>query len=163
MDLHVFRHGPAATAAEAGVGSDRERPLTEEGTDRTYRRARGVRRIVDALDVLATSPYRRAQQSARILADAYEIPHDEIEDLNVLRPDESPMKALEAVWKRYQGSVAVVGHKPHLHQLVAGALTGEPDGMDIHLATASLATVRITDDGAQLRRLVEPGVLEALG
>lgn len=163
MRLHVFRHGPAASKDEAGVATDRERPLTDEGTDRTHRRAQGARRIVGDLDAIVTSPYRRARQSARILADAFGIPHDEIQDLDALMPDRDPMKALEALWSRYDGKVAVVGHRPHLPRLAAGALTGDPDGIQLHLDTASLLTVRITDGGAELRRLVEPDVLEQLG
>lgn len=156
----MFRHGPAASREESGAETDRQRPLTEEGTDETHRAALGVRAIVGELDVLATSPYRRAQQTARILADAFDIPHGEIGVLDDLAPDGDPAKALEVLWNRYDGDVAVVGHKPHLNRLVATALTGDTDGMSVHLDTASLATVRLTDEGSELRRLLQPRQLK---
>lgn len=167
MDLHVFRHGPALSKDEAGVASGRERPLSREGTDTTAASAEGVRRFADTLDAIVTSPYQRAVQSARILADAFGIAHDDVEEWDALEPDRDPMKALELLWSRHgrggaSADVAVVGHKPHLPRLVAGALTGDPEGVDVELGTASLATVRITDDGATLVRLVDPGVLRRI-
>lgn len=156
----MFRHGPAASREESGADTDRQRPLTEDGTDETHRTALGVRAIVGDLDAIVTSPYRRAQQSARILADAFDIPHGEIEVLDDLAPDGDPTKALEVVWDSYDGDVAVVGHRPHLNELVATALTGDTGGMDIHLATASLASIRLDGDGSELRRLVQPRQLK---
>lgn len=160
MELHAFRHGPAASREESGAETDRQRPLTEEGTDETHRAALGVRAIVGQIDGIATSPYRRAQQTARILADAFDVAHGEIETLDELAPDGDPAKALEVVWNRFDGDVALVGHRPHLNRLVATALTGDTGGMSVHLGNASLASVRLDEDGSQLRRLVQPRQLK---
>lgn len=162
MHLHVFRHGLAASRDEAGVADDAKRPLTDAGTDQTVQQADGVTRLVGDLDSIATSPYRRAQQTARILADAFGIPHGEIHDLDVLAPDRDPGKALEAIWQRFDGDVAVVGHRPQLPRLASTALAGDPDAVSVRLGTASLLTVEITDAGSELVRLVEPPTLRAL-
>lgn len=156
----MFRHGPAASREESGAETDRQRPLTEEGTDETHRAALGVRAIVGKLDTIVTSPYRRAQQSARILADAFDIPHGEIQVLDELAPDGNPTKALEVVWNQHDGDVAVVGHRPQLNELVATALTGDTDGIEVHLGTASLASVRLEDTGSELRYLLQPRQLK---
>jgi phosphohistidine phosphatase len=51
------------------------------------------------------------------------------------------------------GSVAVVGHRPGLHELAAYLLTGKGDGIEIAIKKGGV--VRIRFDGS-----VEPGVGE---
>jgi phosphohistidine phosphatase len=68
----VIRHAPAADRAEfAKTGKDdSERPLTDDGKTKMRRAARGLRSLVPKLDLLASSPYVRAHETAEIVADA---------------------------------------------------------------------------------------------
>ena len=74
MRLLIVRHAIAEDrVAFAATGKDDdERPLTEEGRSRMEQGARGLRQLVPALDLVATSPLVRAVQTAEILAGAYE-------------------------------------------------------------------------------------------
>ena len=62
MDLLVIRHAIAEDREVfAGTGKDDSlRPLTDRGRERMQEGARGLVRLVDRLDVLATSPLTRA-------------------------------------------------------------------------------------------------------
>ncbi|HEX7242015.1 MAG TPA: histidine phosphatase family protein, partial [Longimicrobiaceae bacterium] len=73
MQLLVVRHAIAEDREEfARTGADDSlRPLTPEGRRRMRRAARGLRRLVPRLGLLASSPLTRAAQTAQILAEAY--------------------------------------------------------------------------------------------
>src|SRR4029079_14353095 len=82
MRLLVIRHAIAEDRDEfANTGRpDGERPLTDAGRRRMRRNARGLRRLVGKFDVLATSPFTRAAETARIVADAMGIASPEVVD-----------------------------------------------------------------------------------
>src|SRR6267142_2251429 len=73
MRLLVVRHA-IAEDREAFARShkdDANRPLTSEGRNKMERAALGLRALVPELDVLAASPYKRAFDTAEIIASAY--------------------------------------------------------------------------------------------
>src|SRR5258706_16007485 len=73
MQLLVVRHARAEDReAFAATGQpDSERPLTAKGIRRMKKAARGLHTLVSSIDLLATSPLRRAVETARIMADLY--------------------------------------------------------------------------------------------
>lgn len=96
--------------------------MTADGKKKMRRAARGLRRLAPDIDRLVTSPYRRAMQTARILARAYEAQEPVV--LQHLVPDAEP--AAVARWLRAQrgvGTVALVGHEPQLSALATYLLT----------------------------------------
>ena len=124
MLLVVIRHAIAMTReAFAAIGADDAlRPLTNDGRRRMTDGANGLRLLVPALDVLAASPFVRAQQTAALVAERYGgIP---IVTTAALLPDSAPAAFLS--WLRTVDGdvVAVVGHEPHLGMLVTWLLTG---------------------------------------
>lgn len=124
MRVLIVRHALAGTRDEfARSGKpDAERPVTAEGKKKMRRAARGLRTLVPDIDRLVTSPYRRAVQTARIVAREY--PNMEPSVLEHLVPDVEP--PVVARWLRAQrgvGTVAVVGHEPQLSALAAYLLT----------------------------------------
>ncbi len=128
MQLLVIRHALAGDPEEfAKIGeNDDLRPITREGRKRMRAGVAGLHRIVDRIDVLATSPLLRARQTAEIVAAEFDLP--EILETDVLRPEARHTAFL--TWLRdveYAGTAAIVGHRPHLHELVGWLLTGTPD------------------------------------
>ncbi len=126
MELLVIRHGVAEEREEfAATGKDDSlRPLTKEGRWKMERGAKALRHALPSLNVIATSPYTRAAQTAKIVAAAYD--DIDVERLDALTPDGRPQAFL--TWLRGRGSddrVAAVGHEPHLGSLVYWLLTGE--------------------------------------
>ena len=125
LQLLLVRHGLAedrAAFAETGQ-SDDLRPLTKAGRKRTERVARGLVRVVPAVDRLGSSPLIRAAETAAILARAWsEIP---VLTLPALAPGGDPEQVL--AWLRsgaHGASVAAVGHEPDLGVLLAYLVTG---------------------------------------
>jgi phosphohistidine phosphatase len=125
MQLLIIRHAIAEDKVEfARTGrDDTERPLTREGKRQMRHVVKGMRRVVRSLDVLASSPLVRAEQTAAIVAEEYdEISIDTVPELS---PESDP--AAFARWLRTQSEakvVAVVGHEPHLGMLTTWLMTG---------------------------------------
>jgi phosphohistidine phosphatase len=129
MDLLVVRHAIAEdreTFAES-CQDDALRPTTAEGRRKFERGARGLRRLVPTVDVLATSPLVRAIQTGDILQRVYRL--EDAARLRELAPDADPGALLS--WLRRhprQATIAVVGHEPHLSRLIEHLLTGRSSG-----------------------------------
>jgi phosphohistidine phosphatase len=128
MQLLVIRHAAAGNRkAFARTGRpDTERPLTRQGRSAMTRAAKGLRRRVKSIDVLAASPLVRAAQTAAIVAREYG--DISVETVPALAPESAP--AALAAWLRKQRGakvVAVVGHDPHLGMLVTWLMTGLAD------------------------------------
>lgn len=129
MRLLVVRHAIAEDRASFGRSpkhdqkGDSARPLTPEGRSKMARAALGLKRIVPELELLATSPYKRALDTAEIIADAYGgLGVESVQDL-------APGGGVERVvsWlvdRRARGVVAIVGHEPDLSRLVCTLLVG---------------------------------------
>jgi phosphohistidine phosphatase len=125
MRLLVVRHAIARDRATFARSQqdDSARPLTPEGRRKMARGALGLKRIVPELAVLAASPYKRAFDTAEIIAEAYG-------GLGVERvSDLAPGGTLDRVvgWladRHARGVVAIVGHEPDLSRLVCTLLVG---------------------------------------
>ncbi len=125
MKLLVVRHAPAGDreAWRAQGKDDALRPLTVDGRRRMREAARGLARLTDPPRALAASPLRRAQETARILAAAFEV--EVTDELVALAPGRQPQAMLG--WLRARSGldlVAVVGHEPHLGTLVSWLSAG---------------------------------------
>ena len=125
MQLLVIRHAIAEerdTFAKRSADDD-DRPLTPFGRQRMTRNARGLRRAAPVISHLATSPLRRATQTATIVASEYKI--SKVHEIESLRPTKRPKEFLK--WLEGMADeecVAVIGHEPHLGTLVTWLLTG---------------------------------------
>jgi phosphohistidine phosphatase len=163
VDLYIVRHAAAYGRDPDRWPDDSRRPLTPEGEEEFRRAARGLARIASRADAILSSPYQRAWQTAQILSDLDSWPAPEPSP--VLEPTLPPQKAALAL-EDYAGTVAVVGHRPGLHELAAYLLTGEGDGLEITIKKGGVACIRF--DGAlepgagKLRWLLTPKALRSL-
>ncbi len=167
MDLLVVRHAIAEDReAFAGTGKDdAERPLTPAGRRKFKRGARGLRVVVPAIDLLATSALVRAVETTEILQKAHRI--GEAVRLRELEPDASPAALIPWLRKQVRHRVvAVVGHEPHLSSLVEYLLTGGHGGF-IDLKKGGACLLALGDDPepghAVLRWLLTASQLRLLG
>ena len=67
MDLYIVRHAIAGHADGSRWPDDADRPLTPEGAKSFRAAAAGLRRIVSSVDVLLSSRFVRAWQTAELL------------------------------------------------------------------------------------------------
>lgn len=139
MRICLFRHGPAAPPGEGGV-SQEDRPLTEEGIGKTRRAAQGVLSLDLGIDLIFSSPLRRARQTAEILAEVLKKPKPRITDQ--LLPDVSGAGLLECLKEVRAEAPLLVGHEPSL-SAAAAFLIGAPEAGSIQLKKAGLAVVEL--------------------
>ncbi|HVR99529.1 MAG TPA: histidine phosphatase family protein [Thermoanaerobaculia bacterium] len=124
MKLLMIRHAIAEEREDfARTGKDdRLRPLTEEGRKKMKHGAKGLRKLVPEIDLLATSPLTRAAQTAAILDSSYnDLDEVEIEELT---PEATPEEFLRWLRQQKAETIAVVGHEPSISLLMSWLLTG---------------------------------------
>jgi phosphohistidine phosphatase len=166
MHLLVIRHGIAEGREGLARTSpeDGERPLTREGRRKMERGARGLRELVPEVDLLASSPLRRAAESADLIARAYG-------RLRVKQvPDLAPGRGVDRViaWLKSQparDTIAVVGHEPDLSFMVCALLCGADNPfLELRKGAACLLDLpgRVARGAATLDWLLGPKHLRRL-
>jgi phosphohistidine phosphatase len=164
LNLYLVRHAPAGHADPARLPDDALRPLTEDGIRRFRSAARGLRRIVPEVDLVLSSGFARAWQTAELLQDEAGWP--EPEDCAALEANQPPSAALDVLRGRSAESIALVGHEPHLSRLAASLCTGDEDGLRLELKKGAVARLELTGPvepgGALLRWVVAPRILRAV-
>ncbi len=126
MDLFVVRHAVAHKRDEDRWPDDAKRSLTPEGEERFRRAAGGILRFVPEVGLVLSSPFVRAWRTAEILEQTGWLAPVCCEELE---PGYPPHKVL-SVLARHEDldSVAIVGHRPGLHELISYLLTGDTTG-----------------------------------
>ena len=124
MQLLVIRHGIAEDPSAVAKGQDDSGPpLSKEGKQMMKRVGAGLSELVDKIDVIGASPLLRAQQTAQIVAKAYnDLPVVTVEDL---LPESDPPALMN--WLRQHSTVdvvAIVGHQPNLGLVVTWLMSG---------------------------------------
>jgi len=127
MNLYILRHAIAVEAGTPGIENDAQRPLTQEGTVKMRSIARGMRKLDLGLDLILSSPYARARQTAEIVAGEFKL-KSEFHVTNALIPGAPGGKIITEIVKRYpqKNGVLLVGHEPSLSALIAKLLSGDP-------------------------------------
>jgi len=148
MQLYIVRHGIAINREDPQCPPDPERFLTDEGVEKTKQVARGVAEIGAVPDLMLSSPYLRAVQTAEIFASALEYSKQKIRKSDLLLPGADPMQLFRELGREKQASaVFVFGHAPHLDDLIATAI-----GCKHHVTAMKKAGVALVE----LRRMVPP-------
>ena len=138
MKIYLVRH--AIAESHSAPKPDAERALTEEGRTKMKGVARGLRALDVDIDLVLTSPLRRARETAEILAE--ELGGLEIEELAPLASGGSPSKVMEGLRPhRKLDSIALVGHEPDLGQLASFLLTGSPSTIPLPFKKGGIACV----------------------
>jgi phosphohistidine phosphatase len=163
VEIYLVRHAAAFKRDPDRWPDDSQRLLTPEGEEEFRLAARGLARVVPRMDAILSSPYERAWRTAEILSELDSWPAPE--PVAVLEPTLPPEKAALAL-EDYAGTVAVVGHRPGLHELAAYLLTGDCDGMEVRIKKGGVACIRfdgVVEPGAgKLRWLLTPEALRSV-
>ena len=148
MQLFIVRHGIAVDREDPKCPADPDRFLTDERIEKTRQVAQGVAEVGAAPDLMVTSPYLRALQTAEIFATQLGYAKQKIKNSDFLLPGAEPLQLFRELAKDKELSVVFVfGHAPHLDDLVATAL-----GTKHHVTSLKKAGVA----HVELRRLVPP-------
>ncbi|TPW04190.1 MAG: phosphohistidine phosphatase, partial [bacterium] len=83
--LYLLRHGDADHDGAPTWRTDSERPLTRDGRARMAIQAQAMKKLDIAIEVIVTSPYRRARETAEAVAGAYRL-EDRMVESDLLEP-----------------------------------------------------------------------------
>ena len=145
MILYIIRHAIAAPVDPEGpAGDDSQRPLTDKGRNKMYRVAKGLKELGESIDLIVTSPYLRATQTARVLAKKFELGKDKILVSEALAPAGQVEVLVKEINEKCKGveNIALVGHEPYLSSLTALLLSGDPS-LSITLKKGGLCRLSI--------------------
>jgi phosphohistidine phosphatase len=157
MDIWLLRH--AAAEERSASGGDADRELTPAGARRAERVARGLAALEPDIDVVLTSPYRRARQTAEFAARALGL-EGALRETLALEPDRDPAEILEELAAEESRSALLVGHEPHLGVLLGLLVGGER--LALPLKKAAVAWVEREGREGTLKALLPPRVLERI-
>ena len=119
MILYIVRHGISVDRMDPKCPPEAERPLTARGVQKTRSAALGLRTLSVKPDVLITSPYVRAAQTAEIMAEALGYPPEKIRVSEALKPNENPSTILNEIFRLRAKEVMLCGHAPHVDHLIS--------------------------------------------
>src|ERR1035441_4552766 len=94
MNLFILRHGIAVEPGAHGYEKDADRPLTPEGERKLLQIAEAMEALDLTFDLILSSPYVRARQTAEIVTEALRV-RKRLELSDNLAPGGSPKKLVE--------------------------------------------------------------------
>ena len=165
MQLYIVRHGIAIDREDPKSPPDPDRFLTDEGIEKTKQVAKGVGALGVTADLLLSSPYVRAMQTAEIFATALEYPKQKIRRTDLLLPGSEPSLFYKELAKDKQSAtVFCFGHAPQLDDLIATGLGSKQHVTSLKKAgVALLEFKRISPPSGQLVWLATPKLLRKAG
>ena len=136
-----MQHGEATAEAD-----DPARPLTDAGRATVAQVAARARSAGVRIDTCVHSGKLRAEQTARVLADA--VAGGRVEPRDGLAPNDPVGPVVRWLGERTgEPSIALVGHLPLLDRLASSLITGEEDGQVISFQMGGL--VKLVPKGEQ--------------
>jgi phosphohistidine phosphatase len=162
MLLYIVRHGITVDKTDPKAPPDPERPLTAKGVQKTRAAALGLKELGVKPDVLITSPYVRAAQTAEIFAEALGFPAAKVRVTDALKPPSNPADFIKELSHLKAKEVMCFGHAPHLDQLIAQMVGAR--GVFTELKKAGVASLEHTGAHSAWRlvSILTPKVLRQL-
>jgi len=154
MELYVLRHAIALTAAEAGVRDDSERPLSTEGREKMNRIAAAMKHVGIEVDLILSSPFVRAKETATIAHDAV-ARGSCLEFTTALASGADGKLIIAELKQRFRTAelIMIVGHEPDLSSLIA-QITGLGRGQ-VEMKKGGLAKISIHAHSRELDGALE--------
>jgi phosphohistidine phosphatase len=165
MQLYIVRHGIAVDRDDPKCPPDPERYLTEEGVEKTKQVAKGVAALGATADLLLSSPYVRAMQTAEIFAAALEYAKQKIRRTDLLLPGAEPSMLFRELAKdKESSSIFLFGHAPHLDDIIATTLGSRHHVTSLKKAGVALIELkRVSPPSAEIVWLAPPKLLRKAG
>ena len=143
MELYILRHGLAGEPGDPAYKSDSERPLTPKGRRKLRDVAEAMKALEISFDLILSSPYARAKQTAEVVAEAFDA-DKKLELSETLMPGGTTRALIELLKGRAPGlgSVLLVGHEPYLSGLISLLVSGDA-GFRVALKKGGLCRLEV--------------------
>jgi phosphohistidine phosphatase len=166
MNLYIIRHAIAVDEGSPEYEQDSQRPLTDKGKKKMRQIAKGLRSLGVDVDLILSSPYTRAKETAEILAEVFKIKVD-VAFSDKLVPMGDPDLLISEINEKYTvESIVLVGHEPQLSSLIS-LLVSENASVDLTLKKGGVCRLSADDlhyaRKATLEWLLTPGILVEIG
>lgn len=167
MHLFIIRHAVAEEREEFAKKNtdDSLRPLTGKGKKKLQKMILSLEKEFEKLDLVVTSPYLRAKQSAQVVSDIMD--NAKVVECAELVPHAPPQSLVKWI-KTHCGSckrIAVVGHEPHISSFTSYVLSGDPKESFVEMKKSSVALIEVgnfedmTPSKAKLQWLASPRMM----
>jgi phosphohistidine phosphatase len=154
MNLYLMRHADAGVPRE-NPKLDAKRGLVKEGKDQCMLMARLLSTLKVQVDVIVSSPLKRALQTAQFVGTemGYEA---KVEVSSALGP-EADFLAFQNLIDKYGEceGVLMVGHNPNLFKFIGRIITGN-GGAGVRMRKGSVARIDMDRHPPLLQWLVDP-------
>ena len=106
-----------------------QRPLTGAGRKKFRQIAQALDSLGTKIDLILTSPYLRAADTAKILRKQFGLNREQLIEVADLAPGGDVSRLMSDIGGRFGTSqnIAIVGHEPGLSRLISVLLSGDPD------------------------------------
>lgn len=161
-EIYILRHGEAEDIDQCETHNDFDRKLTEEGKEKTKKLSKLFHRLNEKVDIILTSPYVRARETAEIFASYLNTKLDlkPVDFLSCGAGYRDIAKGL-VTYSSYK-SIVLVGHAPDLDLFLGKLVRAEK----LKLKKGALAKV-VLDNCielvGQLEWLVTPRFVKKVG
>ncbi|HUC86231.1 MAG TPA: phosphohistidine phosphatase SixA [Candidatus Acidoferrales bacterium] len=147
MELHLLRHGLAVERGQRGFEDDSARPLTAKGRRQLRKSTAAIKKLAGRFDLVLSSPYLRARQTAEIVARELNI-KKRLKFSKALAPGGSATVLVRQLGREKPApeKVLLVGHEPDLSRLIS-LLTSGTREMQLDLKKGGLCKL----EAVQLR------------
>jgi phosphohistidine phosphatase len=126
MEIYILRHGIAVPTGSRGYKKDSDRPLTKEGEEKTHQIARTMREMGLQFDLILSSPYIRAKDTAKIVAGEL---GQQVTLTESLVPGADARELIAEINDEKPQRVLLVGHEPDLSGLISVLISGSGDAL----------------------------------
>jgi phosphohistidine phosphatase len=168
MNLYIVRHAIAEKPGTPGYEDDSQRPLTNQGRKKMRKIAKGLMELEKPIDLILTSPYLRATQTAEILAKTLDLGKEKVVQTDELSPTGYADRLIQEINEKHSDveNIALVGHEPYLSGLVSMLIAGDPD-ISLNLKKGGICCLSIDSlvygRCANLNWLLSPAQLIEIG
>ncbi len=168
MNLYLLRHGIATDPGTPGCENDSERPLIPKGERRLRAAAAAMEKMELSFDLILSSPFLRAKQTAEIVAGELKLKKRiEFSDNLILIPGGNARALIHELngLRPAPENVLLVGHEPYLSRLISLLVSGGSDAV-IEIKKGGLCKLEVAQllysQCARLAWLLTPSQMELM-
>lgn len=126
MNLFILRHGIAVDPGTPRFENDFDRPLVPKGERRLRQAAAAMKKMELSFDLILSSPFVRARQTAEIVAGELKLKKRlQFSDALACGGSSKDLIRQLADWGPAPENVLLVGHEPGLSRLMALLVAGD--------------------------------------
>jgi phosphohistidine phosphatase len=167
VNLYLLRHGIAVEPGTPGYENDSERPLIPKGERRLRKAAAAMKQLDLSIDLILSSPFTRARQTAEIVAGELKL-LKWLKFSDALMPGGNAQALIQELneTKPAPENVLLVGHEPDLSRLISLLVAGDANAAAFQMKKGGLCKLQASELGhgqcARLLWLLTPSQMELM-